>query len=107
MIALMPSLPYSAEAGPSVEELLKAAESKAAEHYDAWLRARAETENVRKRAQEDAEQERKKADALGLEHESSSRSMAQTPCYAPRMRCAAAGMSGTRKSDCGSPSAGA
>ncbi len=38
---------------PSLEELLKAAELKAAEHYDAWLRAKAETENVRRRAQED------------------------------------------------------
>ncbi|MFN4148332.1 MAG: nucleotide exchange factor GrpE [Rhodocyclaceae bacterium] len=38
---------------PSLEELLKTAELKAAEHYDAWLRAKAETENVRRRAQED------------------------------------------------------
>jgi molecular chaperone GrpE len=38
---------------PSVEELLKAAELKAEEHHDAWLRAKAETENVRRRAQED------------------------------------------------------
>ena len=38
---------------PSLEELLKAAELKAAEHHDAWLRAKAETENVRRRAQED------------------------------------------------------
>jgi len=38
---------------PSVEELLKAAELKAAEHHDAWLRAKAETENLRRRAQED------------------------------------------------------
>lgn len=42
-----------AETTPSPEELLKAAELKAAEHHDAWLRARAETENVRRRAQED------------------------------------------------------
>lgn len=41
------------EVMPSLEELLKAAELKAAEHYDAWLRAKAETENVRRRAQED------------------------------------------------------
>lgn len=41
------------ETMPSLEELLKAAELKAAEHHDAWLRARAETENVRRRAQED------------------------------------------------------
>ena len=38
---------------PSLEESLKAAELKAAEHHDAWLRAKAETENVRRRAQED------------------------------------------------------
>ncbi|CAG4885371.1 Protein GrpE [Georgfuchsia toluolica] len=38
---------------PSLEELLKAAELKAAEHHDAWLRAKAEGENVRRRAQED------------------------------------------------------
>ena len=43
----------TAEVMPSLEELLKAAELKAAEHYDAWLRAKAETENVRRRAQED------------------------------------------------------
>ena len=35
------------------EELLRAAELKAAEHHDAWLRAKAETENLRRRAQED------------------------------------------------------
>lgn len=38
---------------PSVEEALKAAELKAAESHDAWLRAKAETENLRRRAQED------------------------------------------------------
>ncbi len=38
---------------PSLEEALKAAELKAAEHHDAWLRAKAETENLRRRAQED------------------------------------------------------
>jgi molecular chaperone GrpE len=32
---------------------LKEAETKAKEHHEAWLRAAAETENVRKRAQED------------------------------------------------------
>ncbi|MEW6514927.1 MAG: nucleotide exchange factor GrpE [Pseudomonadota bacterium] len=41
------------EVMPSLEELLKAAELKAEEHHDAWLRAKAETENVRRRAQED------------------------------------------------------
>jgi molecular chaperone GrpE len=41
------------ESMPSLEDLLKAAELKAAEHHDAWLRAKAETENVRRRAQDD------------------------------------------------------
>ena len=51
-----PSSPSSESATtvmPSTEELLKAAELKAAEHHDAWLRAKAETENVRRRAQDD------------------------------------------------------
>jgi molecular chaperone GrpE len=43
----------TADVIPSLEDLLKAAELKAAEHHDAWLRAKAETENVRRRAQED------------------------------------------------------
>lgn len=38
---------------PSIEDQLKALELKAAEHYDAWLRAKAEGENIRRRAQED------------------------------------------------------
>ena len=38
---------------PSLEEQFKALELKAAEHYDAWLRAKAEGENIRRRAQED------------------------------------------------------
>ena len=38
---------------PSPEELLRTAELKAAEHYDAWLRAKAEADNTRRRAQED------------------------------------------------------
>jgi molecular chaperone GrpE len=38
---------------PSVAEQLQALELKAAEHYDAWLRAKAEGENIRRRAQED------------------------------------------------------
>lgn len=42
-----------ADTTPSLEELLKAAELKAAEHHDAWLRAKAETDNTRRRAQED------------------------------------------------------
>jgi molecular chaperone GrpE len=42
-----------AETVPATEELLRQAELRAQEHHDAWLRAKAETENVRKRAQID------------------------------------------------------
>jgi len=38
---------------PSLEEQLLAAQQKATEHHDAWLRAKAEGENIRRRAQED------------------------------------------------------
>jgi molecular chaperone GrpE len=41
------------EVMPSTAELLKQAELAAQEHHDAWLRAKAETENMRKRAQID------------------------------------------------------
>jgi molecular chaperone GrpE len=34
---------------PDTEELLRRAELKAQEHHDAWLRAKAEAENIRKR----------------------------------------------------------
>jgi molecular chaperone GrpE len=37
----------------TLEEQLRQAEQKAKDHQDAWLRAMAETENARKRAQED------------------------------------------------------
>ena len=43
----------TAEAQPDLETRLQLAEQKAGEHHDAWLRAKAETENVRRRAQED------------------------------------------------------
>ena len=43
----------TAESTPSLEEMIRQAELKAEEHHDAWLRAKAETENVRRRAQED------------------------------------------------------
>ena len=42
-----------AETAPGVEQQLRLAEQKAQEHLDAWLRAKAETENLRKRAQAD------------------------------------------------------
>ena len=41
------------EVMPSMEESLKQAELKAQEHYDAWMYAKAEGENIRRRAQED------------------------------------------------------
>lgn len=41
------------EAEPSIEERLKKAELAAAEHHDAWLRAKAEADNIRKRARGD------------------------------------------------------
>ena len=50
---------HEKETMPSLEALLKAAELQAAEHHDAWLRAKAETENMRRRAAEDVEKARK------------------------------------------------
>ncbi len=50
---------HEKETMPSLEEMLKAAELQAAEHHDAWLRAKAETENMRRRAAEDVEKARK------------------------------------------------
>ncbi len=41
------------ETTPSPEELLQAAELKAQEHYDAMMYAKAEGENIRRRAQDD------------------------------------------------------
>ena len=38
---------------PSLQEQIRQIELKAEEHHDAWLRAKAETENVRRRAQDD------------------------------------------------------
>jgi len=40
-------------AAPNLEQQLKEAEAKSTEYYDAWVRAKAETENIRKRAQAD------------------------------------------------------
>ena len=45
--------PAQPETLPSLEEMLRIAELKAEEHHDAWLRAKAETENLRRRAQTD------------------------------------------------------
>lgn len=41
------------EHSPSTTDQLREAELRAAEHHDAWLRAKAEADNVRKRAQVD------------------------------------------------------
>jgi len=54
-----PAESHEKEIMPSLEELLKAAELQAAEHHDAWLRAKAETENMRRRAAEDVDRARK------------------------------------------------
>ena len=42
-----------APATPGLEELLEKAEAAAQEHRDAWLRAKADSDNIRKRAQSD------------------------------------------------------
>ena len=42
-----------AEAMPSPEQVIRNLELQAQEHYDAWLRAKAEADNIRKRAQAD------------------------------------------------------
>ena len=47
------------ESTPSLEQMLRLAELNAQEHHDAWLRAKAETENVRRRAIDDVEKARK------------------------------------------------
>jgi molecular chaperone GrpE len=47
------SAELAAETMPSLEQLLKKAELDAVEHHDAWLRAKADAENIRKRAQVD------------------------------------------------------
>lgn len=47
------------ESIPSMEEMLRQAELKAEEHHDAWLRAKAETENVRRRGLDEADKARK------------------------------------------------
>ena len=48
-----PAADEAVETMPSMEELLKQAELAAQEHHDAWLRAKADAENIRKRAQTD------------------------------------------------------
>lgn len=50
---------HEVEVMPSLEEMLQEAERKAQEHYDAWMYAKAESENIRRRAHEDTEKARK------------------------------------------------
>ena len=50
---VQPQAASGAQAGQSLEERLVAAEAKAAEMQDAFLRAKADTENIRRRAQDD------------------------------------------------------
>jgi molecular chaperone GrpE len=52
-ITQTPDTENTVETMPSMEELLKQAELAAQEHHDAWLRAKADAENIRKRAQSD------------------------------------------------------
>lgn len=47
------------ETTPSMEDMLQAAERKAQEHYDAWMYAKAESENIRRRAAEDVSKAQK------------------------------------------------
>ena len=42
-----------AEVLPNMDSMLQAAELKAQEHYDAWMYAKAESENIRRRAADD------------------------------------------------------
>jgi molecular chaperone GrpE len=51
--------PQAPEIMPSMEEMLKKAELNAQEHHDAWLRAKADAENIRRRAQEDVSKAQK------------------------------------------------
>ena len=48
-----PATASAPEIMPSLEETLKEAERKAQEHYDAWMYAKAEGENIRRRAVDD------------------------------------------------------
>ena len=48
-----------ADKTPSLEDMLKEAERKAQEHYDAWMYAKAESENIRRRAAEDVSKAQK------------------------------------------------
>jgi len=51
--------PSVVEMMPSLEEMLQEAERKAQEHHDAWMYAKAEGENIRRRAMDDMDKARK------------------------------------------------
>lgn len=53
LASAQPSTPAADPANPSLEEQLSATEAKLAEMHDAFMRAKAEADNVRRRAQED------------------------------------------------------
>jgi molecular chaperone GrpE len=54
-----PATANTTEVMPSLEEMLKEAERKAQEHYDAWMYAKAEGENIRRRGIEDVSKAQK------------------------------------------------
>lgn len=54
-----PAAEIEPEAMPSHEQMLKEAERKAQEHYDAWMYAKAEGENIRRRAVDDVSKAQK------------------------------------------------
>ncbi|MGC2165027.1 MAG: nucleotide exchange factor GrpE [Gallionella sp.] len=49
----------SVDSIPGIEEMLKEAELKSQEHYDAWMYAKAESENIRRRAIDDVSRAQK------------------------------------------------
>jgi len=57
--APQPAAEQPAETAPSLEGKLKDAERKSQEHYDAWMYAKAESENIRRRAAEDVSKAQK------------------------------------------------
>jgi len=54
-----PAAASAPEVMPSLEEMLKEAERRAQEHYDAWMYAKAEGENIRRRAVDDVSKAQK------------------------------------------------
>jgi len=54
-----PAAENAPEVMPSMEEMLQEAERKAQEHYDAWMYAKAEGENIRRRAVDDVSKAQK------------------------------------------------